>query len=215
MSESIEDLPDDVEALRAALLAERRKVAVAQADAAIVQAQLADAQAIIEDLKLRIAKARQAQWGQSSERQKHLIDQMELQLEDLVASATEDEVAAENAVSKAAVLGVPVERFTRKKPARAPLPDHLPRRRVVVPPPRACTCCQGSRLRKIGESVTETREVVPRQWIVVQTVREKFVCRTARRSPSPRRHSTRSAGHRRDRTCWPWCCSTSSAFTNR
>jgi transposase len=188
MSESIEDLPDDVEALRAALLAERRKVAVAQADAAIVQAQLADAQAIIEDLKLRIAKARQAQWGQSSERQKHLIDQMELQLEDLVASATEDEFAAENAVSKAAVLGVPVERFTRRKPARAPLPDHLPRRRVVVPPPQACTCCQGTRLRKIGESVTETREVVPRQWIVVQTVREKFVCKdceTISQPPAP------------------------------
>lgn len=119
MSGSIEDLPDDVEVLRAALLAERQKVAVAQADAAIAQAQLADAQAIIEDLKLRIAKARQAQWGQSSERQKHLVDQMELQLEDLVASATEDEVAAETAVGKAAVLGVPVERFTRRKPARA------------------------------------------------------------------------------------------------
>lgn len=71
----------------------------------------------MEDLKLRIAKACQAQWGQYSERQKHLIDQMELQLEDLIASATEDEVAAETAVGKAAVLGVCVERFTRRKPA--------------------------------------------------------------------------------------------------
>lgn len=190
-------------------------MAVAQADAAIAQAQLADAQAIIEDLKLRIAKARQAQWGQSSERHKHLIDQMELQLEDLVASATEDEVAADTAVGKAAVLGVPVERFTRRKPARAPLPDHLPRRRVVIPAPQACTCCQGTRLRKIGESVTETREVVPRQWIVVQTVREKFVrkvCEAISQPPAPFHPISRRP---LDRTCWPWCCSTSSAFTNR
>ena len=31
--------------------------------------------------------------------------------------------------------------------------------------------------RKLGEDVTETLEVVPRQWKVIQTVREKFSCR--------------------------------------
>ena len=34
-----------------------------------------------------------------------------------------------------------------------------------------------TRLSKLGEDVTETLEVVPRQWKVIQTVREKFSCR--------------------------------------
>ena len=70
-----------------------------------------------------------------------------------------------------------VASFQRKRPARQPLPEHLPRERVVVPGPTSCSCCGSSRLRKLGEDVTETLEVVPRQWKVMQTVREKFSCR--------------------------------------
>ena len=51
--------------------------------------------------------------------------------------------------------------FERRKLARRPLPDHLPRERIVYPAPAACLCCGGP-LRKIGEDVTETLEVVPR-----------------------------------------------------
>jgi transposase len=195
MDASFEALPDDVDALKAALIAERRNVLVARSEllqaealAAIAQAQVADAHAVIEDLKLRIAKALQDKWGRSSERHKHLLDQLEMQLEDVVTSATEDELAAEMAVTKANAVGVPVAPFTRKKPVRGPLPDHLPRRRVVVPAPETCPCCQSADLKKIGETVTESREVVPRQWIVVQTVREKFACKacaTITQPPAP------------------------------
>ena len=53
--------------------------------------------------------------------------------------------------------------------------------RVVVPGPTACTCCGSDRLAKIGEDVTETLEVVPRQWKVESRwVREKFTCRGLR-----------------------------------
>jgi transposase len=45
------------------------------------------------------------------------------------------------------------------------------------PAPSACPCCGGTTLRKIGEDVTETLELIPRQWKVVQHVREKFSCR--------------------------------------
>jgi transposase len=58
-----------------------------------------------------------------------------------------------------------------------PLPDHLPRERIVYPAPSACLCCGGT-LREIGEDVTETLEVVPRQWKVIQHVRERFSCRS-------------------------------------
>lgn len=187
-----EALPDDVDALKALLIAERRNVVIARAEllqaaalAAIAQAEVADARAIIEDLKLRIAKARQDKWGQSSERHKLLLDQLEMQLEDVVTAATEDELAAEMAVAKAAAAGVPVAPFTRRKAAREPLPVDLPRRRVVVPGPEACPCCHSADLRKIGETITESREVIPRQWIVVQTVREKFICKACEAITQP------------------------------
>lgn len=98
---------------------------------------------------------------------------MALTFEELEADATEDELAAERAVAKTTTVGG----FTRKRPERQTFPDHLPRERVVVDPPTACECCGGNHLRKLGEDVTRTLEVVPRQWKVVETVREKFSCR--------------------------------------
>jgi transposase len=64
------------------------------------------------------------------------------------------------------------------------LPAYLPRERVVIPGPIACPCC-GGKLAKLGEDITETLEVVPRQWKVVQTVREKFTCRQCERITQP------------------------------
>ena len=98
---------------------------------------------------------------------------MELQLEELEATATEDELAAERADEHDD--GSLASRARR--PSRKPFPEHLPRERVVVPGPTACACCGSDRLAKLGEDVTETLEVVPRQWKVIQTVREKFTCR--------------------------------------
>src|SRR6202011_5857424 len=109
-----------------------------------------------------------------------LLDQLELQLEELEASATEDELA----VGTAEPDPTTVHGFTRKKPVRAPLPAHLPRERVVVPAPRSCPCCCG-KLVKLGEDVTETLEVVPRQWKVIQTVREKFTWRSCEKITQP------------------------------
>jgi transposase len=80
-----------------------------------------------------------------------------------------------------------VKGFERKKPVRAPLPAHLPRERVVIPAPCSCPSC-GGKLAKLGEDVTETLEVIPRQWKVIQTVREKFTCRTCEtitQAPAP------------------------------
>ena len=81
-----------------------------------------------------------------------------------------------------------VAAFTRKRPARKPFPDHLPRERVIVPGPTTCLCCGSERLRKLGETVTETLESIPRQWKVIQHVREKFTCRDCEKisqAPAP------------------------------
>jgi transposase len=178
MDASLEALPEDVGALRAALLATRAELAVAKAMAS-------EDQALIAHQKLRIAKLERQIYGPQSERSARLIDQMELTFEELEASATEDEIAAETAVTRTtAVAG-----FTRKRPAeRNTFPDHLPRERVVIDPPAACECCGGTRLRKLGEDVTQTLEVIPRRWKVIETVREKFTCRDCEKisqAPAP------------------------------
>ncbi|ETX13190.1 hypothetical protein OCH239_12775 [Roseivivax halodurans JCM 10272] len=105
---------------------------------------------------------------------------MELQLEELEAAATEDELAAEMAAKTTSVTG-----FQRRRPARKPFPEHLPRERVVIEAPTACSCCGSDRIVKLGEDVTETLEVIPRRWKVIQTVREKFTCRTCEAISQP------------------------------
>ena len=69
-----------------------------------------------------------------------LIEQLELQLADLEETAAEAEAATEIAAKAASADAVQVRGFERKKPARGPLPDHLPRERIVYPAPSACPC---------------------------------------------------------------------------
>src|SRR5438105_2422820 len=117
-------------------------------------------------------------FGPRSERSQRLLDQLELQLEELIAVTGEDEAKAE-------AVRVQVQGFTRGQATRRNFPEHLPRRRIVHPPPSSCPCCGGSKLSKIGEDVTETLDVVPRQWFVTQHVREKFSCRSCETITQP------------------------------
>ncbi len=139
-----------------------------------------------------------------------MLDQLELQLADLEENAAQAETAAQMAAEK-----ITVPSFERRKPARRPLPERLPRERIVYPVPAACPCCGDSRLRKIRENVTETLELVPRQWKVIQHVREKLVCRACERSPS--RQLPRILLHAgvQGPNCWPMSCSPSTACTCR
>ncbi len=166
------------------ILAERTARMEAEAVAARAQAVNASTEALIAHLKLEIEKLRRALYGSHSERKARLLEQMELQLEDLEAAATEDELAAE----KAAAQTQTVQSFERKRPSRKPFPDHLPRERIVIAAPDSCPCCGSAKLSKLGEDITETLEVIPRQWKVIQTVREKFSCReceTISQPPAP------------------------------
>jgi len=186
-----EAIPDDIEALKAALAAARAisvaalsRADAAEADSAVAKSRQSDDQALIAHLKLQIEKLRHQIYGQRSERTDRLLDQLELQLEEMEASATEDELAAEMAARKA----TQVASFERRRPSRQPFPEHLPRDRVVVPGPTSCPCCGGGRLSKLGETLTETLESIPRQWKVIQYVREKFSCRdceTISQPPAP------------------------------
>jgi transposase len=164
MPQAPDSVPDDVDALKAALAEARAK--------------LSGATALIEHLQLVIAKMKREHFGPRSERSQRLLDQMELQLEELAAAAGEDEAKAETA-------GVQVQGFMRRPATRRNFPAHLPRRRIVHPAPTACPCCGGSKLSKIGEDVTETLDVEPRRWFVTEHVREKFSCRSCEKITQP------------------------------
>jgi len=170
MGDSPEKLPEDIEGLQAALLATR-------AELASVRPQQPDVQALIVHLRLQIEKLNRDRYGPRSERTARLLDQLELTLEELEASATEDEFAAAEIAAARTSNATTVASFTRQRPSRKPFPDHLPRERVTVLGPTSCACCGGSRLSKLGEDVTETLEVIPKSWKVIQHVREKFSCR--------------------------------------
>ncbi len=152
MAPAFEALPDDVAALKAALAAERETSLRTTAELAVAQAKAAEDKALIAAQKLRIAKLERQVYGQRSERSARLIEQLSLEFEELAASATEEELAAEKAVAKTSN----VRPFTRRAAERQTFPEHLPRERVVLDPPSACECCGGKRLRKLGEDVTRS-----------------------------------------------------------
>ena len=162
MATTADHVPDDNDALKAALIEARAK--------------LSGAEALIQHLQLLIAKMKRELFGPRSERSQRLIDQLELQLEELAATAGEDE---------AKTAGVPVQEFMRRPKTRRNFPDHLPRRRMVHPAPSCCPCCGGTKLSKIGEDVTETLDVVPRHLFVTEHVREKFSCRSCEKIAQP------------------------------
>jgi len=162
------------------ILAERAARMAAEADAANAKAVNSASEALIAHLKLAIEKLRRELYGTRSEHKARLLDQLELQLEDLEAGAAEDEEAAAEASRS-----TPVAPHQRRRPARKPFPEHLPRERVVIAAPESCPCCGSHELCKLGEDVTETLEVVPRQWKVIQAVREKFSCRCCEKITQP------------------------------
>ena len=192
MDEELSNLPDDVAALKQVLKIALAKASAAEqkhldaaAELAVAKAMASEDKALIAHQALRIAKLERQLYGPRKERSAQLQDQMEFELEELEASATEDEIAAELAVVKTTT----VAGFVRKRPEpRTTFPDHLPRERVVIDPPTSCACCGGNRLRKLGEDVTRTLESIPRQWKVIETVREKFTCRDCEKvsqTPAP------------------------------
>jgi transposase len=143
-------LPNDVEALKAELLAARARVLEQNIE--------------LEKLRFEIACLKRMKYGRSSERLDTQIAQMQLTLEDLEATLAETPEPLRPAPKEVAV-----------KPVRRALPAHLPREDVVHD--SACTCPEcGGTLRRLGEDVSEMIEYVPGRYKVVRHVRPKFSC---------------------------------------
>ena len=173
MTDASNLLPSDLASAHALILAQRELLANEQALRIAAESAAKVGALEIERLNLMLAKARRAQCGQSSERGKLLIEQLELAIEDLEETQAAEATKAEIAAPEAA----------REKRARGPrgprkLPDDLPfNRQIVEPAPCACGKCGGLRLRKLGEIISKTLECEPRRWKIIERVREKFSCR--------------------------------------
>jgi transposase len=132
--------------------------------------QLASRDTEIEHLKLLIAKLRRMQFGRKSEKLDRQIEQLELRLDELQATQEENTSASQTpAVAAADAKG-------NEKPARRPLPEHLPREvRKYLPKQEACPDC-GGKLKPLGEDVSEILEYVPARFKVIRQVRPKLAC---------------------------------------
>jgi transposase len=157
-------LPDlktlDQEALQALVLSQHDQI-LSQ------QERLLSREAEIEHLKLLIAKLQRLQFGRRSEKLQRQIEQLELRLEDLEANRADCTEAG------AATAATPIP---AARPARRPLPEHLPREthrhEAQV---QTCPDCGGA-LRQFGEDVSEVLEYVPAQFKVLRHVRPKLSC---------------------------------------
>jgi transposase len=152
-----EALPDEPAALK--------RIIAAMAQDAV------NAQAEIAKLKFQLARYRRAEFGRSSEKLEREVEQLELAIETL-----EIDQAERLAMASPAAATVVASAVEAQKPARRPLPDHLPREDVVHLAGHACPSCGGA-LRRIGEDITETLDYVPGRFKVVRHIREKLSCR--------------------------------------
>jgi len=125
-----DSLPDDIETLKTMLIAAQAACLEAQAKARNAEAEALARALLIEQMKFTIAKLRHERFGQSSERGA-VLEQLELRLTDMEEDASEAEAAAQMAADAAAREKIEVQAFHRRKPARRPLPEHLPRERIV------------------------------------------------------------------------------------
>src|SRR5260370_11982468 len=130
MVAAMEPRPEDVKRLKGLLAwrdggiaGERAARLAAEAEVARATAMVSSAEALIAHLRLAIEKMKRELYGARSERGRKLLDQMELELEELEATAAQEEsAAAMTARNGATSIGPP---HARRRPVRKPLPDHL------------------------------------------------------------------------------------------
>lgn len=163
-STDISDLPDDLAALRALVLA-----TLVERDAAVTERDLLLAQN--DRLRHLLLKLTRMQFGAKSERLPE--EQLQLGLEALEQAIAQDEAAAEKQDP-----GLRKENAAKRRANRGALPAHLPRIEVTLTPEdTACPCCKAT-MTVIGEDTSERRDIIPAQFRGVLTKRPKLACRS-------------------------------------
>ena len=192
---TLDQLPDDIAALKRLLLTKDTELIAKGTELAAKVAELAAAknglvitQLTIEKLKAQIAKLRREKFGASSERVDRALAQLELALEEAEAAKAEAIAAQPQQFEPDTPSPQATEDAKPEKKKRRQLPPELPRRDVVHAPPGVCKSCGGTELRKVGESVTEVLRYVPGHFEVDRHVRPTCSCRkceTMMQAPMP------------------------------
>lgn len=176
------NLPNDIDALKVLVLAERGARAAAEELVIDVQ-EVADFERDRADrLEMLLAELRRTLFGKRSERLDP--EQYQLALEDLEAAIAGVDISSETEISEAAAKSPP------RKTNRGSLPRHLPRQEVIIEPENTICSC-GCAMQRIGEDRSERLDVIPAQYRVIVTLRPKYACRSCQdgvvQAPAPAR----------------------------
>lgn len=156
MVNNAQQLPDDVDALKALIIEQQSQLASKDTQLSVLR----------EQLNLLLAK----RFGRSSEKhsgQLGLFNEAEL---------AADAAAEEDTASERDPTDVPAH--TRKKPGRRPLPEYIERQEVLHDVPEEEKVCphDGTLMVRIGEEVSEQLDVIPAQVRVLRHIRPKYAC---------------------------------------
>jgi transposase len=156
------DLPDDIDALKAIILAQQEQNAIHEGAIARKEDRIFQLEKLVADYK-------RAMFGARSE--KTCPEQYELALEDI--EAAQETIQAEDEADDRQISGKPRPR----KINRGSLPKHLPRIEEIIAPENT-TCACGHERHVIGEDVSERLDIVPAQFRVIVTRRPRYACRS-------------------------------------
>jgi transposase len=184
------DLPDDVHALQALVLAQRASLAEQSGEIERLLRDMAERDLEIERLKVQIDKLKRMQFGRKSEQLDRQIERLETELEDLCAGRGVADVRRARASSASTPVG--------ETSPKAALPPHLPREEHVLEMELGCPECGSDDTQPLGEDVSEQLSRVAAAFKVIRTIRRKRVCTCCHhvwQTPMPGLPITRSIAH--------------------
>jgi len=176
------ELPDDVDALRAMVVAMQQQMASNEIELNKERAKYAALHTRLQVLQQQLAVLQRARFGKQSEKLDAQLHQLELQIEDI-----------ESTIADMPTLPEPAQKDKPASAARKPLPEALPRDIIEHGKQDCCEQC-GDTLSKIGEDISEQLEYVPASFRVIQHVRPKYSCSccdTITQAPAPSRPISR------------------------
>lgn len=173
MAVALESLPDDPSELKAIILAQQEEITRFAATERALDA-------LVQALKIRIARLQKQKFGPSSEKIEREIEQLQLTLEDLeIAVSAADRSAASDEEPEEIPAVSP-----RRRRGKPRVSEDTPRARIVLDPGDCCPDCGGP-LRLLGEDVSAILDFVAARLKLVETARLKKSCRLCEKVVQP------------------------------
>jgi transposase len=186
MKEALSQLPNDPAALHAIIARQAEELAAKDARAIKLAASVRAYEALVQALKIRIARLKRQRFGASSEKIEREVEQLELALEDLQVEIAAQDHASDETGDDGAGDAAKAE-TARKIPRRSgkiKLAQTTARERIVLDPGDSCPACGGA-LRLLGEDASEILDFIAAKLKLVETARLKKSCRVCEKIVQP------------------------------